>query len=73
MFKLLWENGFENSLKNSGAMGSKNYLALAVLYQMGGRVHGKKRYRNKVCILSYILCLFHFKTLSRYKHEGITV
>jgi hypothetical protein len=60
-FKLLWENGFENNLKSSTAMGSKNCSALAVLYRMRGRVCGKKKYRNKVCILSYILCFVSFQ------------
>jgi hypothetical protein len=40
-----YSNGFECS-------------ALGALYQMSGRLCGKERYRNKVCILSYILFCF---------------
>jgi len=36
------ENGCENSLKISTAMGSKSFFSvLMVLYQMRGRIHGK--------------------------------
>ena len=72
-FMLLWENGFEKSIKNSTPTGSKTCLVLAVLYWT--RTLWRSEVQNKVHILSYILCFVSFQYLlweKKYKHGGTT-
>jgi hypothetical protein len=62
-FKLLRQNSFENSLKNSAPTGSKNLFSTGSVYQTSGGLHGNMRYRNKVQNLSYILRFVAFQYL----------
>jgi hypothetical protein len=70
-FKLLWENGFKNSLKISTVTGSNNLFSTGSIVSHERETMWKNEVYTTKHILRAIFCvLFHFNTSSGRKHTN---
>jgi hypothetical protein len=70
-FKLLQENGLENSLKNSAQTGLKTCSVLAALHQTRGTPHGRLRHKKEYTFWAVLCVLLLFSTLPECKDTNM--